>query len=213
MLKKRIFLIVVLSIFAFISVLYFYQKKSIKDEQNSTYQLQAHEIEKIREGDIILRHGYGIISDMIVKVGKEPYPISHCGVVCKDEKQNWIVIHTVSNTLTAIDGMQSDPLAVFVKNSKENSIIVVRYKNTNDSCTKLFTQQAFYYLNKKVPFDDRFDSNDSSELYCTEFIRQLYLDVYHTDIYSQYSTDMLRFSPFLNEKLFDIIVLDEKKKD
>ncbi len=207
MLKKKIFFSILLSIFVFLSTIYFYQKKTRKEEQSSNYQLKNYEITTIKEGDIILRRGYGIISDMIAKLSKNSnILLSHCGVICKDSNQNWIVIHTVSNTLTETDGMQLDNLATFVKNSKDSSIIIVRYNNTTDSMTTLFCQQAFYYLHKNIPFDEHFDSNDSSKMYCTELIRQLYLNVYHIDIYDQYPKDILRFSPFFDKKLFTVIL-------
>jgi hypothetical protein len=56
-----------------------------------------------------------LISDIIAGRTKENYTVSHCGILYKDSNNKWIVIHTVSNTLAEIDGMQSDDLSKFVK--------------------------------------------------------------------------------------------------
>ncbi len=206
MLKKKIFLVILIVILAILLFLQFYQTNSHKEEQLNNYQLTKNEISLLKEGDIILRHGFGVISDMIVNIDKSPYAVSHCGIICRDSNQRWKVIHTVSNSLSDIDGIQAEPLSMFVKNSKPNSLVIVRYKNTHDSTSKQLTDQAFFYLRKKVPFDDRFDTKDTSELYCTEFIRQLFLDVYKTDIYDTWQEDILGFQVFWEDKKFEIIL-------
>jgi hypothetical protein len=203
-------LIIVLICFIFI---YFYQSESRKKEINSHYQLQKQEIALLKEGDIILRHGYGIISDMIVESTNDCYEVSHCGIIGKDAKKQWIVIHTVSNTLSSIDGMQAEYLSTFIKASKPNSILVVRYKNGNDSMQKQLVKQALYYLQKKIPFDDNFNSKDTSEFYCTELIHQLFIDVYKTDIYKNSTNDIYDFQPFWNQDKFTIILSHQIQRE
>jgi len=65
---------------------------------------------------------------MIVERLGEVYDISHCAIVCKD-RDSIYVIHSVSQSLSPYDGVQSQELDPFIHDSKENSVIVVRYKS------------------------------------------------------------------------------------
>jgi hypothetical protein len=56
---------------------------------------------------------------------------------------------------------------------------------------------------------------DSSELFCTELIRKLYLDVYYIDIYKLHTEnayDELDFSPFWDKNTFEPILSHQGKK-
>jgi len=215
MLKKRLFIGCLIIIFLLCLFVYFYQKVSNHNEQKSTYRLNSRELALLKEGDIIFREGFGLISDIIASRTEENYKVSHCGILCKDSHNKWIVIHTVSNTLAEIDGMQSDYLDNFVKNSKENSILILRYKNACDSTNALIKQKSLYYLHKQIAFDDAFTMEDTSEFFCTELIRQLYLDVYDIDIYkldTETPYDELSFSPFWNKNIFKCILSHQRSK-
>lgn len=133
--------------------MFFYQQKNHKDEIINDYHLTTQEKNLLQEGDIIFRRGFGIVSDMIVKYAKSEYSVSHCGIIVRDSLGKLYVIHTVSNTLAKIDGMQKDKLNVFVKGSHKNSIIVARYIYENDSLKKKIAERANYYLSKQIPFD------------------------------------------------------------
>ena len=190
-----------------VSFLFFYQQKSNKDELKNDYRLTIEEKKLLQEGDIIFRHGFGIISDAIVKYVKSDYAVSHCGIVVTDSLGKLFVIHTVSNTLADIDGMQKDNLDVFVKGSHKNSIIVTRYNYENDTLSKKIAAQANYYLSKQIPFDHRFDCEDSTAFFCTEFIRMVFktaidIDLYNTEIES----DCMNFSPLITPEKFKIIL-------
>ena len=210
--KNKIFIVLLTFILLLFLIIYLYQKNSVKKEQTNDYRLEKQEIAQLKEGDIILRHGFGIISDMIVKISNDSFPVSHCGILCRNSNQTWVVIHTVSNSLSAIDGIRAETLPSFIKNSKKKSIIIVRYKNANDSLNHNLTTHAYYYLNKHIPFDDRFDTKDTTEFYCTEFIRQLFLDVYKTDIYQTYHQDILDFEPFYDTNLFKTVFSHQVSK-
>ncbi|HOS15588.1 MAG TPA: YiiX/YebB-like N1pC/P60 family cysteine hydrolase [Bacteroidales bacterium] len=207
--KKFIIVIIIcLTLAAIILFIHFYESKSKQQEQINDYALQAQEIAMLKEGDLMFRKGFGIISDCIARASKERFCVSHVGVLYNDTNKGWMVIHTVSNTLVDIDGMQMDKLDKFVKDSHPNSIVVLRYRYANDSSQTAFALQAYYYLQRKIPFDDAFNINDTSEFYCTEFIRQLFLDVYHTDIYKLNSSkpySSMRFTPFWNETNFQLV--------
>ncbi len=192
-----------------ITFLFSYQEKSNKKEQKNDYYLTIKEKETLQEGDIILRHGFGIISDAIVKYVKNSYPVSHCGIIVKDTSGKLFVIHTVSNTLAEIDGMQKDDLDKFVKGSHVSSIIVTRYNYENDTMQKKIAQQANYYLSQQIPFDHRFDCSDSTAFFCTEFIWKVFKTAINVDLYEssgEKEFNCKNFSAFTNPVRFTIIL-------
>lgn len=190
-----------------VSFVFFYQQKSNKDELKNDYRLTIEEKNLLQEGDIILRHGFGIISDAIVKYVKSDYDVSHCGIIVTDSLGKLFVIHTVSNTLADIDGMQKDALNVFVKGSHKNSIIVTRYNYENDTLSKKIAERANYYLSQQIPFDHRFDCEDTTAFFCTEFIRMVFKTAIGVDLYdAEKEAGCMDFSPLLNPKKFRVVL-------
>ena len=197
-----------------LSVLFFYEQKSTKKQQKNTYALTLEEKALLQQGDIIFRRGFGVISDAIVKYIPCDYPISHCGIIVKDSLGKIMVIHTVSNTLAAVDGMQQDNLDKFVKESHENSIIVTRYRYENDSLADKIASQAKEYLAQKIPFDHRFDCNDSTEFFCTELIYRVLKNAVNLDVYIPFpekKKDCMNFDVFLYPDNFSIILNHHQK--
>lgn len=186
---------------------FYYENKSSAEQKKSNYKLKDNEQSLIQNGDIILRHGYGTISDIIAKSLNEKYDISHCAVLIKDS-DNINVIHTVSQTLSDFDGLQQQKLSRFVSDSKQNSIIIVRYKGDKN---KILADRAKYYLSLKIPFDHDFNIKDTTKFYCNEFVIKLIKDVYKNDIlknkvdkYNEKS--QYKFNVFWDTTYFDIIL-------
>ena len=188
-----------------ISLLFFYQRKSNEDEQKNIYRLTIEEKQILQEGDIIFRHGFGIISDAIVKYSKTDYPVSHCGIIVKDSLGRLFVIHTVSNTLAEIDGMQKDNLDLFVKGSHHNSLIVMRYVYENDTMKSKIAEWANYYLSQQIPFDNQFNCADTTKFFCTEFIWNVFKNAIDVDLY-QSLDDCMSFSVFFDKERFKVVL-------
>ena len=207
MLKKVVFFVLGLLLTGALSFVFLYEKKSRKTAKVNTYTLTKTEENALQEGDIILRHGFGLISDAIVKYAKDAYPVSHCGIVVRDSCGNWAVIHTVSNSLAEIDGMQKDHLRKFVRESHPNSVVVTRYRFQNEEERQKVIDRAYYYLQKQVPFDNEFNSSDSSRFFCTEFIWNVFYHGIGVDLYepsSQYNG--MNFAPFWEERNFTMVL-------
>jgi len=173
------------------------------------YSLTKEEYNLLQDGDILLRHGYGFVSDMIVKTLKEDFSISHCAILVKDDSA-FNVIHSVSQSLSEFDGVQIQDLRRFVNDSKKNSLIVLRYKNSNGEDRESISQRARYYLERQVPFDNSFDINDTTRYFCTELIWKIFLDAFNIDIFEKKyglgGTEFLKFDIFFDPDLFEIIL-------
>ncbi|HNW69169.1 MAG TPA: YiiX/YebB-like N1pC/P60 family cysteine hydrolase [Bacteroidales bacterium] len=210
-----IIFIIILSIAASLRLfLYAYEHHSMQEQSFYRYTLSKEELAKIQDGDIILRHGYGLVSDMIVEQLDEKYDISHCSIVCKTDT-NYTVIHSVSSSLSDVDGVQSQDLKNFINESQYNSVIVIRYKPKIDKPRSAISRKAKYYLGQHIPFDNAFDINDSSEFYCTELLWKVILNEYGDDIMQGKNNerkDHLRFDTFLDTTRFDIIINHHLRK-
>jgi hypothetical protein len=216
--KTLIIIFIVLASLVLLSYLFLrlYDYRSEQEQIVSKYTLSTDELSLLKEGDIILRHGYGFVSDMIVETMNDSIGISHCAILTTDTNKNWMIIHSVSSTLTDIDGVQSQLLKPFINDSKKNSVVVVRYKHAkNDSDLARIGQRAKYYLKKQVPFDESFNPDDSTEIFCSELLWKVFKDTYNTDIYQpEYKAepyDYLKFDCFLDTSNFEIII-DHRKR-
>jgi hypothetical protein len=210
--KRILIIIFVVLFFIALSIwlfIYLYNTHSEKQQAASSYHLTREEISLIHDGDLILRHGYGIVSDIIVQRLDENYDISHCAIACKDSN-GIFVIHSVSQSLSPYDGVQSQELAPFIHDSKENSVIVVRYRSkVPGKDGSVISKRAKDYLNKRIPFDHSFDINDSSTFYCQELPYKCILNEFGDDIFMDHYNkrkDHLRFDTFLDTSRFIIIL-------
>ena len=97
--------------------------------QNNEYYLTSKEFDKIQDGDVIMRQGYGIVSTIILETLKEEVPISHIGIISKDSiDSNYYVIHSVFRSISPYDVIQIDKLENFVRQSRANSVLISRYE-------------------------------------------------------------------------------------
>lgn len=176
------------------------------------YRLSAEDLAKMQSGDIILRKGHGSVSDIIDNMYPTGYHLSHCGVVIRDPDSLY-VIHTVSSELSMGDGVQTEHIDKFVRESVRNSIMLVRPKA--DSLTRCRIADATKsFLNKKIPFDNAFDISDTTQFYCTELIYQSYRKVYGRDMFPErLATDhpnYLGIDALLDTTKFERIITHQK---
>lgn len=191
-----------------------YDFRAEQEQKFSAYTLSAEEFGLIRDGDIILRHGYGLVSDIIVETLKEGYDISHCGIISADGN-NFRVIHTVSQSISDFDGVQDQSLKPFVHQSHRNSVIIVRFKWPEEGAGKRISQQANNYLTQRIPFDHSFNIHDDKEFYCSELIWRIIKDEFNVNIFpdmSETTKKYLNFSNFYNPDFFEIVINHHDRK-
>jgi len=209
--------LIVLAIFVAVFLLHFftYNLRSEVTRDLEVYGLSLQEISLLKDGDLILRHGYGLVSDGIVQTLNEKYHVSHVGILvqCDTCEYGFKVIHCVSQSLYPVDGVQDQSLSQFFWDSQKNSIIVVRFKLANDSTRHLITKKAKEYLDRHVPFDHEFNILDTNSLYCSELPWLVFKHVFHVDIFGDInpkSLDHLKFSHFWDPRFFDVIINHQK---
>ncbi|MBW6478215.1 MAG: hypothetical protein K0B37_02235 [Bacteroidales bacterium] len=180
----------------------------------NVYSLSGDEKELIKPGDIIMRHGYGFVSNTIVKTLQEDYAISHAGIVVSDNQGGLRVVHSVSQTISDFDGVQDVDINTFVRDSQPNSIMVVRFlpSSENPESRVGISRRANYYLEQKIPFDYSFSLDDDTRFYCSEFIVRVLADIFGDSLFGQFypanisGLEKLKFGIFIDPGLFEIVI-------
>jgi uncharacterized protein YycO len=178
----------------------------VSKELKSTYALADEEIRLMRHGDIIMRRGYGMVSRMIAAQLEGKYNVSHCGVVI-ERNHRFYVIHTVSSSVSEIDGVQINTLADFVKQSKPGSVIVNRLQSPQ--AANSLAESVIGFLREEVPFDHHFNIEDSTAFYCSELIWRGLKERANIDLFEGlYETDhgWYSFDVFFNPELFETVI-------
>lgn len=164
-----------LFIFAFIvyKSVFFFDKQAenelVKLHEN-TSRLNDYEVSLIKEGDFILRKGFGHFSNFIAQnLNHGSFDITHCGIIVKKDNQLYVV-HSLSSDVSDIDGVQAQPLETFLSYSIPQKIIVTRTKNTTDTIGHNIALRAAYYCKLQIPFDSSGTIDNTESFYCTELI-------------------------------------------
>jgi len=160
---------------------------------------------KLKEGDVILRKGNSVLSELIARNFPAAEGMSHCGFIFKIEDQ-YQVIHTISKSISGIDGIRMNTLEEFIREAKQNRICIIRYhKELNLAAMK---KRCLVFLKQKTPFDNDFNLNDSSKLYCSELLRKVYLEQGEPDFFKLkeiVGVEVIDFSTFFDTKLFTLV--------
>jgi hypothetical protein len=177
---------------------------SASNQTTNTDTLDVFEINMLRNGDIIMRQGRGPISLAISAKLNEKYKLSHCGIVSiNNDSIN--VIHTLSLSVSSVNGMQQSTLNEFIGDTYKNSIIVVRLKNSDNS---KITNRAKYYLSKEIEFDESFDVADTAKFFCNELVAHIFAAEYDINLIDANADKIqnLQFGRFIDTAKFDIVI-------
>jgi hypothetical protein len=168
--------------------------------------LSIQELDQLQEGDILLRKGFGSISDFIVDFLDETYPVTHCGFVVNTKSKSNQVLHTASNKTT--NNVYIESLEQYVQQSALGSLVLVRL-NCSDEKKEQVLHKAYQLLEEKIPFDMGFDDTDKQALYCIELMRNVFLEVFEEDLLPKRThrntIDVLSMDNFFNSAHFEVI--------
>ena len=167
--------------------------------------------DQLREGDLVFRRGCNMTSNIII--AKDSYNYSHIGMLHMQEDSSWHVIHAVNEEYDFegdFDRVKIDPIERFFSGERA-SAGAIAHSFIDDSTANAMSNQAIQYVKDSIRFDDSFNLDDSSELYCTELIYKLYKKI-NTDITEGRRTKAGIFG-FPDEIIFPSDILKNKKLD
>lgn len=183
-----------------------YEESEVHAERKSRYQLSPSEVSMLQPGDVVFRRGYGLVSRMIATKLEGQYELSHCGVVVSINNQLHVV-HSVSSSLSEIDGMQINKLQDFVRQSQPGSLVVNRL--IDSTLHKPFVESVLRFLAEKRPFDHDFDIFENEAIYCSELVWLALKDAGNLDVYEGlYDTDhgWYSFDALFSKNYFTIVL-------
>lgn len=195
-----------------VGFIYYLDAESQPDSASVVYKLSSDEIAKLQEGDLILRRGYGLLSTLIMKMMDEHYQVTHLGVLIKEHGQ-FYVIHSLSSSVSEVDGIQKQRLDSFVNNSYPSTLLISRLKNITPQQISRVKDRLRYYLQQQVPFDHYFDAQDTTAYYCSELVWKIYeKDLNYLKVAPNLSDDdkYNSLKMFYNPDYFESIVNHQK---
>ena len=134
---------------------------------------------ELRNGDLLFRNGIGYESRVVT--GLIDGKFSHIGIAYHDGRR-WNVIHAVpgENEKGEPEYLKCEPIADYYCHSRAKLGGSARV-SCIDSIANIVAERALQIVNRKVVFDNNYDINDTTELYCTELVRLVYL-AQHLDL-------------------------------
>ena len=129
-------------------------------------------VNRLKEGDIILRKGKGLISELLSETALEDQTFSHAGILLKFGNQ-WMVCHAIGGESNPAQGVQLESINDFTSRHVADSIAVFRYR-LKPGEVDLLKLRCVEYIRMKVPFDSQFDYADDNALYCTEMVSKVF---------------------------------------
>jgi len=122
--------------------------------------------EVLEEGDIILRYGNGLWSQVFRDISGRDKRFSHAGIVVRGVR-GVCVVHASAADLTGVGNVSCEPVEDFLSSSADHAV----YRLAIPWPVKQrIAVNARKYLG--VPFDSAFDLSDTGRLYCTELVMQ-----------------------------------------
>ncbi len=131
----------------------------------------------IHSGDLIFRRGDSKESYFVRIADENEGFYSHCGVVVEIEGELF-AIHSVPDEVPEgeVDRVKREPLSEFFHPDRALKGAIYRTPlNTQE--LDLICSQAKYHHAIETPFDGQFVMEDTTELYCTEFLQHIFSKV------------------------------------
>lgn len=134
--------------------------------------------DQMRTGDLAFRCGRGVLSRGVIMVESRKAQYSHCGVVIRDTNGVWKVAHSVPAEREFdgdFDRVKFEPIEQFFSHKWAARGRLVHVGDLTDS-VKLaaMADEARKAFRDSVRFDHDYNLEDSTELYCTEYVWMLY---------------------------------------
>ena len=114
-----------------------------------------------QEGDVIfqsLPHDEGIV-DAIEGITHSPY--SHCGVVLRNDKNQWVVIESILN-------VHETPLFLWMLRGRGGAFAAYRLDPKYSSLTLEFKRNLLSYLGRQ--YDYNYDMTNGQTVYCSDLV-------------------------------------------
>jgi hypothetical protein len=122
----------------------------------------------LKNGELVLRKGNDIISEMFTMLNKTDKSFSHCGIAFY-EQNDWWVYHSIGGEDNPDQILKRERFAEFVSASNNDGFGICDLSLKKTHVLKLHDIVDSLFR-KKVPFDMKFDLKSNDRLYCAEMV-------------------------------------------
>lgn len=129
---------------------------------------QAPDESVLRPGDLIYRFGNGLYSAYFRSVSQTDQRFSHVGIAVRSTVDGPLyVVHAEADDYTGQGGVRMDRLPDFLKDANDWAAYRL---NRDTEIRSEVAARALAYCRRAVPFDLKFDADDTTAFYCTELV-------------------------------------------
>ncbi len=123
----------------------------------------------VKNGDLVLRQASDIVGGTIRNMNLKDKTYSHAGLVF-EENGEWWVYHSIMGDDNPSGEVLRQKLDTFCyPKTIMKAFGIARYEMNEEEIAKVHVVMQEHFKNK-MKFDDKFDMNDDSKLYCAEII-------------------------------------------
>lgn len=122
----------------------------------------------LHDGDLVLRTGNDLISELFTRLNQHDKTFSHCGILMQENGQ-WMVYHAIGGEENPDEHLRKEPLQHFISPEHNLGYGVCRYPFTAAHQLRLRTILDSLYKNG-VRFDMQFNLQSDDRLYCAEMV-------------------------------------------
>lgn len=150
---------------------------TVEDSSKSSVKKQAVQEAKIKidsakvflkNGELVLRKGNDIISEMFTMLNMTDKSFSHCGIAFF-EQNDWWVYHSIGGEDNPDQILKRERFAEFVSLSNNDGFGICDLSLKENHVVTLHGIVDSLFQ-KKVPFDMQFDLKSNDRLYCAEMV-------------------------------------------
>ena len=144
----------------------------------------------LQSGDLICRHGRGVISNAFKSFSLRESKFSHTGIISIEDGNIW-VYHTIGGEENKTNKMRKDALKTFCDPRFVHSFATFRFDLDSVQNSGLM-EQVKSYFDAGLEFDTDFDIKTDDRMYCSEFIYKVLVKVTSNENY----LSLTRFSGY-----------------
>lgn len=139
-------------------------------------------LDALRKGDVILSKGQTGESHAVMVISLNPHAWTHAGIV-SDAGATPSLVHATPHFIVS-RGSESgvERISVNLFLAQENVLAAGIFRPLQDTAGIRAADYADRLVGQGILFDQKFDLNTRTALYCTELIEQAYLEGAHLDL-------------------------------
>lgn len=129
--------------------------------------------QEARTGDVLFRRGRSLISRAVLWADSAG-EYSHVGVIIR-HKGDVLVVHAEPGDRLEDGHVRAEPVDSFLASDRASTWALYRPVKQLDSAeASVLTDAALQHVRNRTPFDAALDTGDSTQMYCTELVLDLY---------------------------------------